>query len=66
VILTPHVSGLAVEAQAEVAKIGVENVVTVLSSHWPQPDQVVNKGVEPRFPLKPFDPTLLDRVDFGL
>jgi phosphoglycerate dehydrogenase-like enzyme len=66
VILTPHVSGLAVEAQAEVAKIGVENVVTVLSGYWPQPDQVVNEGVVPRYPLKPFDPTLLDHVEFGL
>jgi len=66
VILTPHVSGLAVEAQAEVATIGVENVVTVLSGYWPQPDQVVNEGVEPRFPLKPFEPTLLDQVDIGL
>jgi phosphoglycerate dehydrogenase-like enzyme len=66
VILTPHVSGLAVEAQAEVAKIGVENVVTVLSGYWPQPDQVVNTGVKPRLPLKPYDPTLLDHVDIGL
>lgn len=66
VILTPHVSGLAVEAQAEVAVIGVENVVTVLSGYWPQPDQIVNRGVEPRFPLKPFDPALLDRVDTGV
>jgi phosphoglycerate dehydrogenase-like enzyme len=66
VILTPHVSGLAVEAQAEVAKIGVENVVTVLSDYWPQPDQVVNSGVVPHTPLRPFDPTLLDHVDFGL
>ena len=66
VILTPHVSGLSVEAQAEVAKVGVENVVTVLSGYWPQPDQVVNEGVEPRYPLKPFDPALLDHVDIGL
>ena len=66
VILTPHVSGLAVEAQAEVAKIGVENVVTVLSGYWPQPDQVVNEGVEPRVPLKPFDPQLLDQVEIGI
>jgi phosphoglycerate dehydrogenase-like enzyme len=66
VILTPHVSGLAVEAQAEVAVVGVENIVTVLSGYWPQPDQVVNTGVEPRFTLKPYDPTLLDRVDIGL
>jgi phosphoglycerate dehydrogenase-like enzyme len=66
VILTPHVSGLAVEAQAEVAKVGVENVVTVLSGYWPQPDQVVNAGVKPRFPLKPFNPKLLDQVDIGL
>jgi D-3-phosphoglycerate dehydrogenase len=66
VILTPHVSGLAVEAQAEVAVVGVENVVTVLSGYWPQPDQVVNAGVEPRFPLKAYDPSLLDKVDIGL
>ncbi len=66
VILTPHVSGLAVEAQAEVAKVGVENVVTVLSGYWPESDQVVNAGVEPRFPLNPFAPTLLDQVDIGL
>lgn len=66
VILSPHVSGLSVEAQAEVAKVGVENVVTVLSGHWPQPDQIVNPGVEPRVPLKPFDPALLDTVDIGL
>ncbi|MCC6457867.1 MAG: hypothetical protein IT328_23125 [Caldilineaceae bacterium] len=66
VILTPHVSGLAVEAQAEVAVVGVENVVTVLSGYWPQPDQVVNAGVVPRFPLKPYDPALLDPVDIGL
>jgi phosphoglycerate dehydrogenase-like enzyme len=66
VILTPHVSGLAVEAQAEVAKIGVENVVTVLSGYWPQPDHVVNEGVEPRYSLRPFDPELLDQVDIGV
>jgi D-3-phosphoglycerate dehydrogenase len=66
VILTPHVSGLGVEAQAEVAVIGVENVVTVLSGYWPQPDQVVNSGVVPRFPLKEYDPSLLDQVDIGL
>jgi phosphoglycerate dehydrogenase-like enzyme len=66
VILTPHVSGLGVEAQAEVAKIGVENVVTVLSGYWPQPDQVVNTGVEPRYPLQSFNPELLDHVDIGL
>jgi hypothetical protein len=44
----------------------VENVVTVLSGYWPQPDQVVNAGVEPRFPLKPFNPKLLEQVDIGL
>lgn len=66
VILTPHVSGLAVEAQAEVAVTGVENVVTVLSGYWPHAEQVVNAGVEPRFPLKPYDPALLDHVDIGL
>lgn len=66
VILTPHVSGLAVEAQAEVAKTGVENVVTVLSGYWPDPEQVVNEGVEPQPPLHAFDPTLLDQVDFEI
>jgi D-3-phosphoglycerate dehydrogenase len=62
VILTPHVSGLGLEAQMEVAQVGVENTVTVLSGYWPQPDQIVNAGVQPRSELKPFQPALLDEV----
>jgi phosphoglycerate dehydrogenase-like enzyme len=60
VLLTPHVAGLSVEAKTDVARGGVENVVSILSGHWPYPDHIVNKGVEPWFPLKPYDPALLE------
>ena len=50
VILTPHVSGASAEAQLEVAKVGVENAVTVLSGHWPRDDQIVNPSVTRRSP----------------
>jgi D-3-phosphoglycerate dehydrogenase len=60
VILTPHVAALSVQATQDVARGGVENVVSILSGHWPHPDHVVNRGVVPWFPLEPFDPMLLD------
>jgi D-3-phosphoglycerate dehydrogenase len=59
VVLTPHVAAFSVQAAYDVAAGGVENVVSILSGHWPQPDNIVNKGVVPWFPLQPFDPTLL-------
>jgi D-3-phosphoglycerate dehydrogenase len=60
VILTPHVSGLSVEAQLDVTRVGVENVATVLSGHLPRPDHIVNPKVQPRSELMPFRPDLLD------
>lgn len=62
VILTPHISGLSVQAMNEVSITGVENMVTVLSGHWPHPDNIVNKGVVPWMPLADYDPNLIARL----
>ncbi|MCC7263406.1 MAG: C-terminal binding protein [Candidatus Latescibacteria bacterium] len=58
VLLTPHVSGLSVQASQDCTRTGVRNLVSVLSGHLPPPENIVNKGVVPRFPLKPPDPAL--------
>lgn len=58
VILTPHVSGLSVQASQDCTRTAVENLVSVLSGHLPPPENIVNKGVAPRFPLQPHDPAL--------
>ena len=60
VILTPHVAAMSVQAKQDVAKGGVENVVTVLSDHWPDPENIVNPDVEPRVPLADYDVSLLN------
>lgn len=60
VLLTPHAAGLSQEAKRDVAVGGVQNVVSILSGHWPHPDQIVNLGVEPWFPLQPYDAALFD------
>jgi len=62
VLLTPHAAGLSQEAKRDVAIGGVQNVVSILSGHWPHPDHIVNRGVEPWFPLQPYDPALFDAV----
>jgi len=59
VVLTPHTAGLSLQAKYDVAQGGVENLATVLSGHWPRPDHIVNRGVQPWFPLQAYDPTLL-------
>lgn len=51
VILTPHVSGLSIQALQEVTITGIQNLVSVLNGHLPHPDNIVNAGVVPRFPL---------------
>lgn len=67
VILTPHISGLSVQASQDVAITGVENLVSVLSGRWPHPDNVVNTGVRPLRPLKEHEPALFDhRKDTAL
>jgi hypothetical protein len=58
VILTPHVAAMSVQAKEDVGRGGVENVVAILSGHWPHPDHIVNRGVLPRVPLAAFDPML--------
>ena len=58
VILTPHVASFSVEARQDVNRGGIENVVSVLSGHWPQPENLVNPEVVPRFPLKDYDDSL--------
>jgi len=59
IIMTPHVAAMSVQAKEDVGRGGVENVVSVLSGHWPHPDNIVNHGVIPRFPLADYDPRLL-------
>jgi D-3-phosphoglycerate dehydrogenase len=59
VILTPHVAALSVQAAQDVARGGVENMVAILSGHWPNPENIVNPSVKPWFPLKEYDATLL-------
>lgn len=67
VILTPHISGLSVQAGQDVAITGVENLLSVLGGRWPHPDNIVNTGVRPRLPLKEHDPALFDhRKDIAL
>jgi phosphoglycerate dehydrogenase-like enzyme len=58
VILTPHVSGLSVQASQDCTRTGVQNLVAALSGYLPPPENIVNKGLTPRFPLKPHDPAL--------
>jgi D-3-phosphoglycerate dehydrogenase len=58
-ILTPHVAAMSIHAKQDVAKGGVENVVTILSGHWPDPENIVNPSVVPRVPLADYDESLL-------
>ncbi len=62
VILTPHVSGLSVQANQEVAVTGIQNLVSVLSGHMPHPDNIVNKSVVPRFSLAVHDPEIVKNI----
>jgi D-3-phosphoglycerate dehydrogenase len=62
VILTPHVAAMSIQAKEDVGRGGVENVVAILSGYWPHPDNIVNRGVVPRFPLKEHDPTLFAKT----
>jgi D-3-phosphoglycerate dehydrogenase len=55
VILTPHVSGLSIQALEDIAVGGIQNLVSVLSGHMPHPENVVNPEVVPRFKLEPHD-----------
>ena len=56
VILTPHTAGLSIQSAADATRTGIENAVAALNGMLPPTENIVNKGVEPRFPLAPFDP----------
>ena len=51
VILTPHVSGLSIQALEDIAVGSVQNLVSVLSGYLPHPENVVNPDVVPRWQL---------------
>ncbi len=51
VVLTPHVAANSVEGGLTVVAGGIENLVSVLSGHWPRPERIVNPSVIPRIPL---------------
>ena len=55
VVLTPHVAALSVESLRDNNRGSVENTVSILSSHWPKRENIVNQGVVPRFLLEPYD-----------
>ena len=55
VILTPHTAGLSIQAAADATRTGIENAVALLNGMLPPTENIVNKDVEPRFPLAPFD-----------
>ena len=66
VVLTPHVAAGSVQSGQDVATGGVQNVAAVLSGHWPCPENIVNRGVVPRFPLAAFDESLFEQVSARL
>ena len=62
VILTSHVSAHSVQSIVDVSTTGIQNLVALLSGYWPAPENIVNKGVIPRFSLRDHDPTLFEDV----
>ena len=51
VILTPHVAAGSVQAGREIYQVAIDNIVDVLSGHWPPAEHIVNPRVAPRWPL---------------
>lgn len=60
VVLTPHVAAGSVQSGQAVSRGGIENVVAILSGYWPLPENIVNRGVVPRYPLQDFDKNLFE------
>lgn len=58
VLMTSHVSAHSVQSGEAVAHTGAGNLASVLRGHWPAPENVVNREVVPRYPLKPHDAAL--------
>jgi D-3-phosphoglycerate dehydrogenase len=65
VVLTPHVAAGSVQAMQDVARGAIENVVSVLCGHWPDPVNRVNPEVQPRRPLADYDPQLFTGLEQG-
>jgi D-3-phosphoglycerate dehydrogenase len=63
VILTPHISGQSIQAMEDVHRESVKNLAAVLFGYWPPHENIVNKEVTPRSPLKDFDPTVFKTSD---
>jgi D-3-phosphoglycerate dehydrogenase len=51
VILTPHVAAGSVQAGEDIRTTAIQNIVDILSGHWPPQENIVNPTVVPRFPL---------------
>ncbi len=60
VVLTPHIAAYSVQAAQDVSTGGIQNVVSVLSGHWPPAENIVNPVVVPRFPLADYDASLFE------
>ena len=60
VILTPHVAAGSVQSGQAVSRGGIQNVVAILSGFWPLEENIVNRGVVPRYPLQAYDKTLFE------
>ena len=58
VLMTSHVSAHSVQSGEDVARTGVYNLVSVFEGHWPAPENIVNRDVVPKHPLKPHDAEL--------
>jgi D-3-phosphoglycerate dehydrogenase len=50
VLLTPHCAGSSVESTIESKSRGARHAAEVLAGYWPE--HVVNRSVQPKFPLK--------------
>jgi D-3-phosphoglycerate dehydrogenase len=58
VVLTPHVAAYSEQAFEDVNRGGIGNLASVLKGCWPPAENVVNREVVPRFPLKDSDDSL--------
>ena len=52
VLLTPHIAACSIESMEEVKVTSAENVIKVLSGIRPEEEEIVNKSVFPKYPLK--------------
>ena len=56
--LTPHVAAHSIQTAWDVSTGAIQNVVFVLSNHWPKPEDFVNPEVNPIFPLTDYASTM--------